>query len=159
MEKIGYTHVCASLPLPQEWSKEYIKIAVFFDGEPPANPKFFIGRPLVNTAVDDMSKKEQSEEHIRIRLPNRGDNELFGIVEDVHAGSRMQVSCEDGKQRLARICGSRRRRMGRIRRSDLVLVVPWSIQDEKADIVWRYRKNKARLLSSRGLLPDSVDPY
>lgn len=106
-----------------------------------------------------MSKKERSDEQIRIRLPDKDDHELFGVVESVHAGSRMQVACEDGKQRLARICGSKRRRLGRIRRNDLVLVVPWSVQDEKADIVWKYWKNKARLLSSRGLLPDCIDVF
>ena len=105
--------------------------------------------------MDRMSTDEQ----IRVRLPDRCDNELFGVVESVHAGSRMQVACEDGKNRLARIKGSKKRRMGRIRRDDLVLVVPWDIQDEKADIMWRYWKNKARFLSQEGLLPDAVDIY
>ena len=110
---------------------------------------------LRNIVVDRMSTDEQ----IRIRLPDRKDNELFGVVESVHAGSRMRVACEDGKNRMARIRGSKRRRMGRIRRDDLVLVVPWDIQDDKADIVWHYWKNNARSLSRRGLLPGAVDIY
>ncbi|MBS3772705.1 MAG: translation initiation factor 1A [Candidatus Thermoplasmatota archaeon] len=108
-----------------------------------------------------MSKKNDDEkEYIRVRRPNKNKNELYAIIESVYKGSRMKVVAEDGTSRIARIPGSKRRGMGRIRRGDLVIIVPWDIQpDEKADIIWRYWKNQARFLSQKGLLPDQVDIF
>jgi translation initiation factor 1A len=96
---------------------------------------------------------------IRMPLPKKDMNEMFAIVNRVLGGSRMDVHCEDGKSRLARIPGGRRRRMGRIRTGDLVIVNPWDIQDSKADVIYRYRRNQVRLLSNKNILPQQVDVY
>jgi initiation factor 1A len=39
---------------------------------------------------------------------------------------------------------------------DLIIISPWDIQDEKADILYRYRKNQIRFLSKRNMLPFEI---
>lgn len=84
---------------------------------------------------------------------------MFAVVDKVLGGSRMDVSCDDGKERMARIPGRKRRRMGRIRMGDLLIVSPWDVQDEKADVLYRYKRNQARFLSNRGMLPERIDVF
>ncbi len=99
------------------------------------------------------------KDNIRLPLPENQKNEMFALVDQVLGGSRMNVNCEDGKSRLARIPGGKRRRMGRIIMGDLLIISPWDIQDEKADILYRYRRNQARFLSRRKILPKVVDVF
>jgi translation initiation factor 1A len=84
---------------------------------------------------------------------------MFAIVKQVVGGSRMQVICEDGKSRLARIPGGRKRRIGRIRRDDLLIISPWDVQNEKADVHYRYRKNQARFLSRKRYLNAHINIF
>lgn len=96
------------------------------------------------------------KENMRIPLPEKKENEMFALANQVLGGSRVDVHSEDGKSRLARIPGRMKRRMGRIRMGDLLIITPWDIQNEKADIIHRYRKNQARFLNKRNMLPDEV---
>lgn len=98
------------------------------------------------------------EEQIRLRLPKRNSTELFAIAERLMGGSRMNVVCADGKARLARIPGRMKRR-ARVRAGDLLIIVPWDIQNEKADVVYRYTKTQSRILSRRNLLPENLDVF
>jgi len=106
-----------------------------------------------------MKDKHEEEENIRLPLPENQENEMFAIVGQVLGGSRMNVNCEDGKSRLARIPGRKKRRMGRIKMGDLLIISPWEIQDEKADILHKYKRNQARFLSRRNVLPDEIDVF
>lgn len=101
---------------------------------------------------------QQSEEYIRLKLPNKRDNEMFAIADRLMGGSRINVICADGKSRLARIPGRMKRRQ-RVRAGDLVIIKPWDIQDEKADIVYRYKRTQAMVLSRRNLLPEEIDVF
>ena len=67
--------------------------------------------------------------------------------------------CSDGKSRLARIPGRKKRKLKRIRDGDLLIISPWDIQDEKADILHKYKRNQARFLSRRNILPDVIDVF
>ena len=98
------------------------------------------------------------EEYIRLPLPNRNKNEMFAIADRLMGGSRINVVCADGKSRMARIPG-RMKRKQRVRAGDLVIIKPWDIQDEKADIVFRYRRTQAIVLSRRKLLPEAIDVF
>jgi translation initiation factor 1A len=99
------------------------------------------------------------QNNIRLPLPENHENEMFAIVDRVLGGSRMNVNCEDGKSRLARIPGRKRRRMGRIKMGDLLIISPWDIQDEKADILYRYKMSQAKFLSRRKILPEEIDVF
>jgi translation initiation factor 1A len=109
---------------------------------------------MVKYVVDRMNMLDQEQENVRIRMPKRKKNEMFAVVNKHLGGSRMNITCEDGKSRLARIPGGKRRRLRRIHIGDLVIISPWDIQDEKADIIYKYKHYQARMLDNRDLLPE-----
>ena len=104
------------------------------------------------------NKGQQEEEYIRLKLPNKNNNEMFAIADRLMGGSRINVVCADGKSRMARIPGRMKRRQ-RVRAGDLVIIKPWDIQNDKADIVYRYRRTQAIVLSRRNLLPEEIDVF
>lgn len=108
-----------------------------------------------------MSTKSNSisEEQVRLPLPKKEKNEFFAVVDKILGGSRMDVSCADGKSRLARIPGGKKRQIKKLRIGDLVIIKPWDIQDEKADVLFSYRRNQARFLSRIKKLPREIDVF
>lgn len=103
-------------------------------------------------------KNNPEEETIRLPLPKRNKNEMFAIADRLMGGSRMNAICEDGKSRMARIPGRMKRR-ARVRAGDLLIIKPWDIQNEKSDVIWRYNRTQARILSRRKLLPEEIDVF
>ena len=93
------------------------------------------------------------ERTIRVPLPYKPKGEMFAIADSFQGGSRLQVICEDGNRRLARIPGKLRRRMW-IRENDLLIVIPWSFQDSKADVKWRYTPTQFANLRRMGQIPE-----
>ncbi len=89
----------------------------------------------------------------RVRRPQRAKGEIFGIIIRILSGTHLEVVCEDEKVRVARIPGKFRRRRW-LRRGDLVVVEPWYglDEDEKCDLIHRYRPNQVKTLKKRGLL-------
>jgi len=81
---------------------------------------------------------------------------MFAVVDQILGGSRMNVSCSDGKSRLARITGRKKRKLKRIRDGDLLIISPWDIQDKKADIIYKYRNNQTLLLKKKNLLSEEI---
>lgn len=106
-----------------------------------------------NTLLTIMAEEEV---YVRIRLPRKG--EIFGVADQLLGASRIKVVCADGKSRMGRIPGKIRKRLW-IRTGDLVIVRPWSFQDEKSDIVWRYTKTQAANLSRKRLIPKELDMF
>ena len=102
------------------------------------------------TSVDDTN--------LRVRLPYKPKGEMFGVAESFQGGSRLQVICEDGVRRMGRIPGKLRRRMW-VRENDLLIVVPWSFQDSKADVKFRYTPTQTANLKRRGKIPEILDIY
>ena len=91
-------------------------------------------------------------------MPDKKNGELFAIADQLLGASRIKVMCADGKARLARIPGKMKKRMW-IREGDLVIVKPWSFQNEKADIVWRYTKTQANYLSRKHMIPNIINIF
>ncbi|HIH96360.1 MAG TPA: translation initiation factor eIF-1A [Thermoplasmata archaeon] len=102
--------------------------------------------------------KYNAEEYVRVRLPNRSKHEMFAIADKLVGGSRIQVVCEDGKNRLGRILGRIRKRQW-IREGDLLIIRPWDFQPEKCDVISRYKKTQSINLSRRSLLPPKIDIF
>lgn len=99
---------------------------------------------------EEQARQEQIQQEIsRIRLP-RG-KEVMGIVEQRLGGSRMYVRCLDGKKRICRIPGRMKRRLW-VRENDIVIVEPWEYDNEKGDIVLKYRPTQADWLKRQGKL-------
>ena len=97
-------------------------------------------------------------EYFRLRLPDRSKKEMFAIADRLMGGSRINAVCEDGKARMARIPGKMKRK-ARVRAGDLLIIKPWDIQNEKADIVYRYNRTQSITLSRRKLLPDEINVF
>ena len=120
--------------------------------------------------IDEESKTEKSKslknkknvqqptENIRVTLPYKPKGEMFAVAETFQGGSRLQLICEDGKRRMGRIPGKLRRRMW-VRENDLLIVVPWSFQDSKADVKFRYTPTQTSNLKRNGKIPEILDIY
>ena len=95
--------------------------------------------------MDDENKSEvvapvgqnPEDEIIRVRLPKKSEQEQFAIAELMMGANHIRVRCSDGVTRLGRIKGKMKKRAW-IREGDIIIVVPWSFQDDKCDIIYRY---------------------
>ena len=105
------------------------------------------------------SNKNQGEEaNLRVTLPYKPKGEMFAVAETFQGGSRLQLICEDGERRMGRIPGKLRRRMW-VRENDLLIIVPWSFQDSKADVKFRYTPTQTSNLKRLGKIPKILDIY
>ncbi len=91
----------------------------------------------------------QNEENTRVRFP-RGD-QFIGIVEKRLGGSRMNIRSADGKDILARVPG-RAKKFLWIREGDIVLLEPWELDKNKADLIYKYKPNEVKQLEKKGML-------
>ena len=98
------------------------------------------------------------ETNLRVTLPYKPKGEMFAVAETFQGGSRLQLICEDGERRMGRIPGKLRRRMW-VRENDLLIVVPWSFQDSKADVKFRYTPTQTSNLKRKGKIPEILDIY
>ena len=90
----------------------------------------------------------------RVRTPNKKDREVLGTVISMLGASRVVVRCFDGVTRMCRIRGKMKKRVW-VREGDVVIVVPWEIQDEKGDVTWRYTGPQVSWLERKGYLKDA----
>jgi len=90
------------------------------------------------------------EEVIRVRMPK--GKEVFGLVESILGGNKLNVRCQDEKIRICRIPGRLKKRMW-IKVGDVVIVEPWDIQgDERGDVIWKYTTAQVSWLRKKGVL-------
>ena len=114
--------------------------------------------PEVNESPKNKKSNTEPTENIRVTLPYKPKGEMFAVAETFQGGSRLQLICEDGKRRMGRIPGKLRRRMW-VRENDLLIVVPWSFQDSKADVKFRYTPTQTSNLKRKGKIPEILDIY
>lgn len=87
---------------------------------------------------------------IRVKTPGKG--QLLGIIEERLGNRRSKVRCSDGEIRICRIPGRVRRRMW-TREGDIVLLEPWSVQEnERGDLLQTYSKPQISWLERKGFL-------
>jgi len=115
-------------------------------------------RKEVNNKKNNKKNTPEPTENIRVTLPYKPKGEMFAVAETFQGGSRLQLICEDGKRRMGRIPGKLRRRMW-VRENDLLIVVPWSFQDSKADVKFRYTPTQTSNLKRNGKIPEILDIY
>jgi translation initiation factor 1A len=65
--------------------------------------------------------------------------------------NHIRVKSVDGVTRLGRIKGKIKKKVW-IREGDILIVVPWSFQDDKADIIYRYTRPQVEWLKKNGYL-------
>jgi translation initiation factor 1A len=97
--------------------------------------------------------KDNDEEGVgKVRTPD--DGEYLAVVLNKMGYSRFKLYCSDGKERMGRIPGSKRRRMW-VKEDDVVLIEPWDIQgDEKCEMIWHYSNAQKEWLEENGFLDD-----
>jgi translation initiation factor 1A len=95
-------------------------------------------------------------EVVRVRTPRKADREILGTATKLLGASHLNVLCLDGVTRMCRIRGKMKKRTW-IREGDIVIVVPWSFQDDKGDVTWRYTGPQVDWLKRKGYLntPDA----
>ncbi|MDD1702251.1 MAG: translation initiation factor eIF-1A [Methanoregula sp.] len=74
---------------------------------------------------------------VRVRLPKKWNNEMFASADLMMGANHIRVRCFDGVTRMGRIKGKIKKRVW-IREGDTLIIVPWSFQDDKCDIIYRY---------------------
>jgi translation initiation factor 1A len=84
---------------------------------------------------------EDSTPAVRVRLPKKWNKEQFALAELMMGANHIRVQCIDGVTRLGRIKGTMKKRTW-IREGDTLIVTPWSFQDTKCDIIYRYLKQQ-----------------
>ena len=82
---------------------------------------------------------------VRVRLPKKWNNEQFALAELMMGANHIRVRCIDGVIRMGRIKGTMKKRTW-IREGDTLIVTPWSFQDTKCDIIYRYLKPQTEWL-------------
>jgi translation initiation factor 1A len=92
---------------------------------------------------------ENPEYSGRVRLP-RGQEKLGVVVQRLGA-NRMEVKTTDGKSVNCRVPGRFKRSMW-LRINDTVLIEPWELDKEKADVIFKYSSGQIIQLKKRGLL-------
>ena len=96
-------------------------------------------------------KFNRDEEKVvtRAKLP-RG-KEVIGIIEQRFGGNKMMVTCLDGKNRNCRVPGRLKRKLW-LRPGDIVIIEPWELDNERGDILFKYRPNEVTWLKKNGYL-------
>ncbi len=95
------------------------------------------------------NKYNEEQKITRARLP-RGE-EIMGIIEQRVGGNKMMVSCLDGKTRNCRVPGRLKRKLW-LRPGDVVIVEPWELDKNKADIIFKYNTGQIEWLKRNGYL-------
>jgi len=91
------------------------------------------------------------EQQTKVRLPRVEQDEILGIVESMLGANRVKVRSMDGKTRMGRILGKMKKRVW-LRVGDVIVMVPWTFDDDKADIAWRYQGTQVEWLKKSGYL-------
>jgi len=99
---------------------------------------------------------EGLEGPIRVKMP-RG-REVIGIITQRVGGSRMMISCMDGKTRNCRVPGRKRRELW-LREGDAVIIEPWEFDNDKGDVLYKYSKAAVQKLKKDGHLKTSESEF
>ena len=92
----------------------------------------------------------------RVRLP-RG-REVIGIIEQRHGGNKMQVACLDGKSRNCRVPGRLKRELW-LRPGDVVIIEKWELDEDKGDVIFKYRPTQIDWLKKNGYLKQEINEF
>ncbi len=116
----------------------------------------FVKHKNKSKANSSFKSTPSSNVPVRVKLP-RG-KEIIGIITQRVGGSRMFISCMDGKTRNCRVPGRLRRGLW-LREGDVVIIEPWEFDDSKGNILYKYSKTAIQKLKSDGLLKTSSSEF
>ena len=102
--------------------------------------------------ISNAPQAENTDEQnmpVRVRMPKNG--ELIGVIVQRYGGNRMEVLSTDGKKRNCRVPGRYKRDLW-LRPRDIILIVPWSDDNGKGDIIFKYNSSAIIQLRKKGIL-------
>ena len=97
-------------------------------------------------------KKDAFETKI---LRFKEDGQEYAQIKNLKGNCRFDVFCFDGKDRMAILCGTMRKRKF-VNQNDIVLVSLRDFQDDKCDIIDVYDDSQVDSLKSSKEIPDSI---
>jgi translation initiation factor 1A len=92
---------------------------------------------------------------IKRELDLKEEGQEYAQVTKILGSARLRCNCFDGKERLCNIRGKMRRKVW-IGVGDVVLLGLRDFQDEKADVIQKYKPDEARRLKAQGHIPDNI---
>lgn len=95
------------------------------------------------------NNQEEQKVVTRAKLPRQG--EIIGVIEERLGGNKMRVNCLDGKSRICRVPGRLKRKLW-LRPNDVVIIKPWELDKDKADILFKYPLNQVAWLKQNNYL-------
>jgi len=98
--------------------------------------------------------KKDGYETKALRLKEEGQE--YAQITSLKGNCRFDVKCFDGKDRLAIVCGSMRKRRF-VNAKDIILVSLRDFQDDKCDIIDVYDDNQVHQLKHDKHIPDFVN--
>lgn len=111
----------------------------------------------------DKSKKNKAKVFVPgqetsswVKLPQ--GREVIGILTQRCGGSRMMVSCMDGKTRNCKVPGRKRRGLW-LREGDAIIIEPWEFDDDKGDVLFKYTPNQVMKLKKMGKLDSGKSEF
>jgi len=105
---------------------------------------------------NNFNQKDEEKKITRARLPK--GKEVIGIIEQRFGGNKMLVNCVDGKSRNCRVPGRLKRKLW-LRPNDVVLIEPWELDENKGDVLFKYRLNQIQWLKRNGHLKMEKDEF
>uniref|UniRef100_A0A1I7ZNH6 Eukaryotic translation initiation factor 4C n=1 Tax=Steinernema glaseri TaxID=37863 RepID=A0A1I7ZNH6_9BILA len=83
------------------------------------------------------------------------EGQAYAQVQKMLGNGRLTAFCFDGKSRLCHIRGKLRKKVW-INTGDIILVGLRDYQDDKADVILKYNPDEARVLKTKGELPENA---
>jgi translation initiation factor 1A len=111
---------------------------------------------MYKSRIRNAKERGRSEKSREIEFPDNG--QLYAVIERMLGNGRVEVYCEDGKMRVARIRGSMRKFKNKtiVETSDLVLIAPWEFELDKGDLIHKYTHEEVNYMTYQGMLPDTI---
>tara|TARA_B100001750_G_C15335698_1_gene509657 strand:+ start:240 stop:701 length:462 start_codon:yes stop_codon:yes gene_type:complete len=97
--------------------------------------------------------KKDGYETKLLRFKEEGQE--YAQIKALKGNCRFDVFCFDGKDRMATLCGTMRKRKF-VNQNDIVLVSLRDFQDSKCDIIDVYDDTQVHLLKEQKHIPDSI---
>jgi translation initiation factor 1A len=110
----------------------------------------------VKTEDKKQEQPKQPQIPSRVRMPR--SNELIGIIIRRLGGNKMEIKATDGKTRNCRVPGRYKRRLW-LRPKDIILIVPWDLDNAKADIIYKYNSSEVNQLKRRGIISQLQEEF
>lgn len=104
------------------------------------------------------NKNRDSEEPSITRAPLPKGREVIGIIEQRYGGNKMKVNCLDGKDRVGRVPGRLKRYLW-LRPGDVIIIEPWEMDNEKGEILLKYKPSQIAWLKKNGYLEKEDEEF